>query len=84
MFYVELRGFDTHSDYRDAVARSYTDINIALTTFVAEMKAQVGLSLSSRLLPSAQQSPPPSQIVADARIWGHASPSFGPCLSGQS
>jgi len=40
VFYVELGGFDTHADYRDAVATRFNDINVALTTFVAEMKAQ--------------------------------------------
>ena len=39
-FYVELGGFDTHGDYRDQVATKYKDIDVALSTFVAEMKAQ--------------------------------------------
>lgn len=40
VFYVELPGFDSHADVREQVDGKFKDINIALSTFVAEMKAQ--------------------------------------------
>jgi uncharacterized protein (DUF1501 family) len=40
VFYVELGGFDSHSDVFDDVDKKFNDINIALEAFVAEMKAQ--------------------------------------------
>ena len=39
-FYVQLSGFDTHSDNGPAVAAKLQEINQAVTKFVAEMKRQ--------------------------------------------
>ena len=40
IFYVELGGFDTHNSLQETVATKFTQIDGALTSFVAEMKAQ--------------------------------------------
>lgn len=40
VFYVELGGFDHHADLADSLTTKFNDVNIAVETFVAEMKAQ--------------------------------------------
>jgi uncharacterized protein (DUF1501 family) len=40
VFYVQLGGFDTHANVLATTQTKYKDINIALNTFVREMKAQ--------------------------------------------
>ena len=39
-FFVEIGGFDTHSKFFDTLSSKFTEINDALESFVAEMKAQ--------------------------------------------
>merc|ERR1712032_448484 len=38
VFYVELGGFDTHSDMLEGTAQNYKDIDVALDMFVKQMK----------------------------------------------
>ena len=39
VFYVELSGFDHHSDLTDSLDTKFGDMNVGIETFVAEMKA---------------------------------------------
>ena len=40
MFYLELGGFDTHSDVGGVLEENFAEIDAALASFVAEMEAQ--------------------------------------------
>lgn len=50
VFYVELGGFDTHSDMLAGTEKNFKDINVALDMFVEQMKTLGAVNFGIRSL----------------------------------